>query len=202
MKAKQAPSKWGLSNNPILGLRSEEYDRFDPALAPCWQSLSRPLLSPSTFAFDQYQLWCCLSQELNVSNPCTKSESALARVMRSNTSWFSTNNWKSIISQQNQWQYPSVVPHQIDVPILVCVVLLILCSYSLCQLLCLVNNAQYTSHCFKYTFFPRTVPEWNILLGGGRYSQILAITGMCCWKGYGFQAIWSGVGFRNHRKLV
>ena len=26
--------------------------------------------------------------------------------------------------------------------------------------------------------------------------------GMCSWKGYGFQAIWCGIGSSNHRKLV
>ena len=25
---------------------------------------------------------------------------------------------------------------------------------------------------------------------------------MCHWKGYGFHAIWSGIGSTNHRKLV
>ena len=37
--------------------------------------------------------------------------------------------------------------------------------------------------------------------GGGGYSHVLA-TGMCRWRGYGFQAIWSGIGSSNHRKLV
>ena len=30
----------------------------------------------------------------------------------------------------------------------------------------------------------------------------IGYTGMCRWKGYGFQAIWSGIGSSNHRKLV
>ena len=41
------------------------------------------------------------------------------------------------------------------------------------------------------------------LMGGGGYSHILTIyMGMCHWKGYGFQAIYSGIGSSNHRKLV
>ena len=30
----------------------------------------------------------------------------------------------------------------------------------------------------------------------------IGYTGTCRWKGYGFQAIWSGIGPSNHRKLV
>ena len=35
--------------------------------------------------------------------------------------------------------------------------------------------------------------------GEGRYSHILPVgyTGMCRWRGYGFQAIWSGIGCSN-----
>ena len=49
--------------------------------------------------------------------------------------------------------------------------------------------------------------------GGGRLLPYIGYTGMCHWKGYGFQAIWSGKGYgfqaiwsgigsSNHRKLV
>ena len=39
--------------------------------------------------------------------------------------------------------------------------------------------------------------------GGGGVIPNIGYTGMCHWKGYGFQAIWSdGLGSRNHRKLV
>ena len=30
----------------------------------------------------------------------------------------------------------------------------------------------------------------------------IGYTGICRWKGYGFQAIYSGIGSTNHRKLV
>ena len=30
----------------------------------------------------------------------------------------------------------------------------------------------------------------------------IGYTGICRWKGYGFQAIWSGIGSSNHKKLV
>ena len=30
----------------------------------------------------------------------------------------------------------------------------------------------------------------------------IGYTGMCRWKGYGFQAIWFDIGSSNHRKLV
>ena len=37
---------------------------------------------------------------------------------------------------------------------------------------------------------------------GVGYSPYIGYTGMCRWKGYGFQAIWSGIGSSNHRKLI
>ena len=57
---------------------------------------------------------------------------------------------------------------------------------------------------------------WHALRGGGRGRGILpyiGYMGMCCWKGYGFQAIWSdqrygiqaiwpGIGSSNYRNLV
>ena len=30
----------------------------------------------------------------------------------------------------------------------------------------------------------------------------IGYTGICRWKGYGFKAIWSGIGSSNHKKLV
>ena len=39
-------------------------------------------------------------------------------------------------------------------------------------------------------------------LGGGGIIHILAIRGRNRWQGYGFQAINSGTGPSNHRKLV
>ena len=41
--------------------------------------------------------------------------------------------------------------------------------------------------------------------GGGGGSGVLPYidyTGMCPWEGYGFQAIYSGIGSSNHSKLV
>ena len=38
-------------------------------------------------------------------------------------------------------------------------------------------------------------------LGGGVLPYI-GYTGMCCWKGCGFQAIYSGIETSNHRKLI
>ena len=59
-----------------------------------------------------------------------------------------------------------------------------------------------------------TVLSDNYTLSGGGYSHnYIGYTGMCHWRGYGFQAIWSGkgygfpaiwsgVGSSNHTKLV
>ena len=40
--------------------------------------------------------------------------------------------------------------------------------------------------------------------GGGGVGLLpyIGYTDMCGWKEYGFQAIWSGIGSSNHRKLV
>ena len=37
---------------------------------------------------------------------------------------------------------------------------------------------------------------------GGGILPYIGYSGMCHWKGYGFQAKWSGIGSSNHRKLV
>ena len=47
--------------------------------------------------------------------------------------------------------------------------------------------------------------KWSFTLcdrGGGEVLPHIGYTSMCRWKGYGFQAIWSGIGSSNHRKLV
>ena len=36
----------------------------------------------------------------------------------------------------------------------------------------------------------------------GGVLPYIGYAGMCRWKGYGFQAIWSGIGSSNYRKLV
>ena len=41
-----------------------------------------------------------------------------------------------------------------------------------------------------------------VLFPGGGVVPYIGYTGMYRWKGYGFQAIWSGIGSSNHRKLV
>ena len=38
--------------------------------------------------------------------------------------------------------------------------------------------------------------------GGGGGLLSIGYTGMCRWKGYGFQAFYSGIGSSNRRKLV
>ena len=38
--------------------------------------------------------------------------------------------------------------------------------------------------------------------GGRGVLPYIGYTGMCRWRGYGFQVIWSGIGSSNHRKLV
>ena len=38
--------------------------------------------------------------------------------------------------------------------------------------------------------------------GGGVLPYNIGSTGMCRWRGYDFQAIWSGIGSNNHRKVV
>ena len=40
------------------------------------------------------------------------------------------------------------------------------------------------------------------LVGEGGELPSIGNTGMCRWKGCGFQAIYSGIGSSNHRKLV
>ena len=37
---------------------------------------------------------------------------------------------------------------------------------------------------------------------GGGVLPYIGYMGMCRRKGYGLQAIWSGIGSSNHRKLV
>ena len=37
---------------------------------------------------------------------------------------------------------------------------------------------------------------------GGGVLPYIGYTGMYRWKGYSFQAIWSGIGSSNRRKLV
>ena len=49
--------------------------------------------------------------------------------------------------------------------------------------------------------------EWssesdNYYFRGFGYSPCIGNRGMCRWRGHGFQAIWSGIGSSNHRKLV
>ena len=41
-----------------------------------------------------------------------------------------------------------------------------------------------------------------MLVSGGGLLPHIGYTGMCRWKGYGFQAIYSVIGSSNHRKLV
>ena len=41
-----------------------------------------------------------------------------------------------------------------------------------------------------------------MLMGAPGVLQYIGYTGMCRWKGYGFQAIYSGIGSSNHRKMV
>ena len=38
--------------------------------------------------------------------------------------------------------------------------------------------------------------------GGGELLPYIGYTGTCRWEGYGFQAIYSGIGSSNHRKFV
>ena len=42
----------------------------------------------------------------------------------------------------------------------------------------------------------------KLRLGTGGGGVGVGYAGMCRWKGYGFQAISSGIGSSNHRKLV
>ena len=42
----------------------------------------------------------------------------------------------------------------------------------------------------------------NKLVKGRGVLQSIGYTGICCWKGYGFQDIYSGIGSSNNRKLV
>ena len=42
----------------------------------------------------------------------------------------------------------------------------------------------------------------NIMVSQGWVLPYIGYTGMCHWQGYGFQAIWSGIGSSNQRKLV
>ena len=49
--------------------------------------------------------------------------------------------------------------------------------------------------------FVRVLMIGTFLLARGVLPYI-GYTGMCRWKGYGFQAIWSGIGSSNHSKLV
>ena len=57
------------------------------------------------------------------------------------------------------------------------------------------------------TYFSRTIPglQANIAIektrGGGVLPYITYI-GMCRCEGYGFQAVWSGIGYRNQGVLV
>ena len=42
----------------------------------------------------------------------------------------------------------------------------------------------------------------NKLVKGRGVLQSIGYTGICFWKGYGFQDIYSGIGSSNNRKLV
>ena len=50
----------------------------------------------------------------------------------------------------------------------------------------------------------RCTLDWKALEPGGVGVVLpyISYTGMCRWKGYGFQAIKSGIRSSNHRKLV
>ena len=43
--------------------------------------------------------------------------------------------------------------------------------------------------------------QWSLRWGGG-VLPYNGYAGMCRWKGHSFQAIYSGMGSSNHRKLV
>ena len=62
-------------------------------------------------------------------------------------------------------------------------------------------------------FLPTTESITSVHDRGRGVLPYISHTGMCCWreyglqaiwsgKGYGFQAIWSGIGSSNHRKLA
>ena len=45
--------------------------------------------------------------------------------------------------------------------------------------------------------------QWSLPGGGGvGVLPYIGYAGMCRWKGHSFQAIYSGMGSSNHRKLV
>ena len=54
-----------------------------------------------------------------------------------------------------------------------------------------------SDHIYCHDFILSLLPR-----GGRGVLPYIGYTGMCHWRGYGFQAIWSGIGSSNPRKLV
>ena len=55
----------------------------------------------------------------------------------------------------------------------------------------LVTNQEYAVKVSKFLF--------NMIIARGRYFHFMGYIGMCRHGGYGFQAVWSRIGYRDQR---
>ena len=55
----------------------------------------------------------------------------------------------------------------------------------------LVTNQEYAVKVSKFLF--------NMIIARERYFHFMGYIGMCCHGGYGFEAVWSRIGYRDQR---